>query len=299
MIYNIYKQRGETPLECIQRFARAKAELKGQKMTYLGRLDPLAEGVLLMASGEDVKRKEEFLGLDKEYDFISLFGFATDTYDILGKIMRVEKFGELLENDVRRVAMIYEGEREQKYPEYSSKMISKKKTSPLASRGPLLDQEREGAWSESLGFPSLGQGVSLGWDPSARLFETEQSEVQKVDSSCKEGGVGFSKKITVHKMQFHKLEMLNSKELFGRLLMDISRVKGDFRQHEILVLWKQYLLGGGNGNYFLGKFSAHVSSGTYIRGLVNDIGNTLGCGATTLSIKRTRAGDYNIGDSVI
>lgn len=239
MIYNLYKQRGETPLECIQRFAKANHELKGQKMTYLGRLDPLAEGVLLMASGDDVKRKEEFLGLDKEYDFVSIFGFATDSYDILGKIMRVEKLPELLENDVRRVAMIYEGEREQEYPRYSSKRIA----------SPEIVPEK--------------------------------------------------KKINIHKIQFHKLEMLNNKELFGRLLMDISKVKGDFRQHEILVLWKEYLLNGGVGNYFLGKFSAHVSSGTYIRGLVNDIGNTMGSGATTLSIKRTRVGDYKIEDSII
>ena len=80
--------------------------------------------------------------------------------------------------------------------------------------------------------------------------------------------------------------------------MDISKVNGDFRQHEILVLWKQYLFGDAGGRYFLGKFSAHVSSGTYIRGLVNDIGNTLGCGATTLSIKRNKVGDYKIEDSI-
>jgi len=247
MIYNLYKQRGETPLECIRRFAKITPELKGEKMTYLGRLDPLAEGVLLMASGEDIKRKEEFLGLDKEYDFVSIFGFATDTYDVLGKIVRVEKLKDISENEIRKVAIVYEAEREQKYPEYSSKMIAKKKN-------------------------------LTGWD-----------EV---------------KKINIYKIQFHKMEILNSKELFGRLLMDISRVRGDFRQHEILILWKEVLLGSGQlsnnkkTNYFIGRFSAHVSSGTYIRGLVNDMGNTLGCGATTLSIRRTRVGDYKIEDSI-
>lgn len=252
MIFNIYKQRGETPLECIQRFAQNSPELKGEKMTYLGRLDPLAEGVLLIASGEDVKRKEEFLGLDKEYDFVVIFGFATDTYDVLGKIVRVEKLKDLSEIDIRKVATVYEGERDQEYPKYSSKMLAKK-----ADYAPPL------------------------------------------------------KKINIYRIQFHKLETLNSKELFGRLLMDISRVKGDFRQHEVLTLWKQVLLGsdirvptpkGGKtkkeAKWFLGRFSAHVSSGTYIRSLVNYMGNTLGCGATTLSIKRTRVGDYKIESSL-
>ena len=246
MIYNLYKQRGETPLECIQRFAKNNSDLKGEKMTYLGRLDPLAEGVLLAASGEDIGKGEKLLELNKEYDFVSLFGFATDTYDVLGKILRVEKLGDLDEGEIRKVATIYEGEREQKYPAFSSKMLSKINQPPDITPP--------------------------------------------------------SKKIIVYKLQFHGLDMLNNKELFGRLLMDISRVKGDFRQHEILTLWKQILIESekkkSDIKYFLGRFSSDVSSGTYIRSLVNDIGNTLGCGATVLSIKRMRVGGYRIKDSI-
>lgn len=242
MIFNLYKNRGETPLECLQRFAKAQG-IK-DKMTYLGRLDPMAEGVLLVASGEDVKRKEEFLGLDKEYDFVSLFGFATDTYDILGKVTRVERLDNFNELDLVKVANIYEGERDQKYPLYSSKVQG---------------------WKTS---------------PSTPLLEA-----------------GEGRKITIYKIQFHKLEVFSAKELFGRLLMDISKVQGDFRQHEILVLWKELLFKAPQNKFFLAKFSAHVSSGTYIRSLVSDLGNTLGCGATTLSIKRTRVGDYKIEGS--
>lgn len=241
MIYNLYKQRGETPLECIQRFAKSKLGLRGEKMTYLGRLDPMAEGVLLMASGEDTsqEKREEFFGLDKEYDFVSLFGFATDTYDILGRIMRVEKLDEINEMDLIKIADIYQGERDQEYPKFSSPRIA---------------------------------------SPDAELEK---------------------KKIKIHQMKFHKLETLKNKELFGRLLMDISKVKGDFRQNEILVLWDQYLRKlDSSHDHFIGNFSAHVSSGTYIRSIVNDIGNTLGCGATALSIKRTRVGDFKIEDSL-
>ena len=228
-------------------------------MTYMGRLDPLAEGVLLLASGDDVKKKEEFLGLDKEYDFISIFGFATDTYVILGKVVRVEKLDKLGEVDLLKVANIYEGERDQKYPPYSSKMIAK--TLKAAESGSLRSQDASHISLQEHSLPL--------------------------------------KKITIHKIQFHGLDALNSKEFFGRLLMDISKVNGDFRQHEILVLWKEMLFKSATEDkIFLGRFSAHVSSGTYIRGLVNDMGNTLGYGATTLSIRRTRVGDYLIKDSI-
>jgi tRNA pseudouridine55 synthase len=246
MIYNLYKKRGETPLECLKRFAKILAkedsEIIGQKMTYMGRLDPLAEGVLLTASGADVKRKEEFLDLDKEYEFVALFGFATDTYDILGKVVRESNLSELEENEIRKIITVHEGEKEQKYPEYSSKMLASK----------------------------------------------NKEEVQ-------------TKKINIYKIKFHGLDTLNKKELFGRLLMDITRVNGDFRQVEILNIWKQILLETNKDDhcrYFLGRFSAEVSSGTYIRSLVNDLGQTLGCAATTLSIKRTRVGDYDIKDSI-
>ena len=87
--------------------------------------------------------------MDKEYDFISIFGFATDTYDILGKIVRVEKLQELLENDVRKVATIYEGERKQKYPLYSSKMISKKKILPKKEKKSSREQLSDRDWRES------------------------------------------------------------------------------------------------------------------------------------------------------
>ena len=49
---------------------------------------------------------------------------------------------------------------------------------------------------------------------------------------------------------------------------------------------------------FLGSFKASVSTGTYIRGIVNDLGNTLGIGACALSIKRTKLGEYTVKDSL-
>lgn len=250
MIFNLYKNRGETPLECLERFRQTNRELEKASMTYLGRLDPLAEGVLLVASEEDVKRKEEFLNLDKEYEFNVLFGFATDTYDVMGKILKAEKVLDLQEIDLIKICKIYEGKREQKYPAYSSKNIAKNR------------------------------------DEKGDILHNSLSDESAI------------KNIEIYKLNFLKLNALSTKELFGRILMDISRVRGDFRQPEILEDWKEFLMSKVPFDIFLGYFSAHVSSGTYIRSLVSDMGNTLGIPATTLSIKRTRVGDYKIEDSL-
>lgn len=45
------------------------------------------------------------------------------------------------------------------------------------------------------------------------------------------------------------------------------------------------------------KFTVEVSSGTYIRSLVHDIGQKLGCGAILTALRRTRVGDFKIEDA--
>jgi tRNA pseudouridine55 synthase len=42
------------------------------------------------------------------------------------------------------------------------------------------------------------------------------------------------------------------------------------------------------------KFTAHVSSGTYIRSLVEDIGREMGVGAYMSALRRSEVGDYSI-----
>jgi tRNA pseudouridine55 synthase len=42
------------------------------------------------------------------------------------------------------------------------------------------------------------------------------------------------------------------------------------------------------------KFRVHVSSGTYIRSLINDIGVNLGCGAYMSELRRVSIGEYEL-----
>ena len=102
-------------------------------MTYAGRLDPMARGLLLVLVGEEVKNKDKYLKLDKEYEFEILVGFATDTYDILGKIQHshiLENVGMLKleewERDIRNNLKHFRRKFTQKYPIYSSKTVKGK-----------------------------------------------------------------------------------------------------------------------------------------------------------------------------
>jgi len=137
MIFELYKKEGETPLEAIEKFRKENVRFGDQKMTYAGRLDPMAEGVLLVLVGEECKNKDEYLGLDKEYEFEILWGFQTDTYDTLGipKINKRFKHSDILES----VGMLekMKGKFRQKYPPYSSMTVKGKQLFQWAREGRL------------------------------------------------------------------------------------------------------------------------------------------------------------------
>lgn len=46
------------------------------------------------------------------------------------------------------------------------------------------------------------------------------------------------------------------------------------------------------------RFVAEVSAGTYVRSLAHDLGQALGCGAHLTELRRTRAGEFAIGNAV-
>src|SRR3989338_8981283 len=101
-LLQLYKNLGETPLECLHRFKAEHSEYIDTKMTYLGRLDPMAEGLLLVLAG-NTKDKEKYLSLDKTYEFEVLWGFESDTYDILGLVQGEGNAPQRLERKMERL----------------------------------------------------------------------------------------------------------------------------------------------------------------------------------------------------
>lgn len=123
----------------LRRFQKTRENLKNLPLTYAGRLDPMAEGLLLILAGEECKKKDEYLRLSKQYEFEILMGFQTDTYDILGLLSGSQELEESqalsLQKTLQRKRGEYLGEREEVYPLYSSKPVRGK---------PLFMYAREG-----------------------------------------------------------------------------------------------------------------------------------------------------------
>src|SRR3989344_5566750 len=83
-VISLYKPVGKTPLQCIRAFQSKFPEYKNVTLSYAGRLDPMAEGLLLILVAAENEKRSIYQDMDKTYDFTVLFGITTDSYDLLG-----------------------------------------------------------------------------------------------------------------------------------------------------------------------------------------------------------------------
>lgn len=134
----IYKKKGETPLQALSRLRKEREELVNETLSYAGRLDPLAEGLMLVLIGEENKNREKYLGLDKTYTVEILCGVSTDTHDLLGLVTEVESKEVTLEKFTESVKLFL-GKFTQKYPAFSSKTVGGVQLHELSRKGEVVD----------------------------------------------------------------------------------------------------------------------------------------------------------------
>ncbi len=262
MLIQAYKERGETPLDVLKRLKNENPEYQYVPMTYAGRLDPMAEGLMLVLTGDDCMKKDEYTNLSKEYEVTILFGFATDTYDLLGvakdqswNSQIVRRVGAPVERVKRQqfensklglseILKKFAGKIDQKYPPYSSRTVNGK---------PLFQWAREGRLDE-ITIPS---------------HEVYISNIELIEES----------KITKTKLAKYIKE-------------NIGKIKGDFRQEEILEKWNEVLQNSTEEEFVCIKLKIACSSGTYVRVVAHELGESVGTQALAMHIKRTKIGEY-------
>ena len=120
----IYKPIGLSPLEHINKL-KSNEKIKSKKVSYAGRLDPMAHGLMIYLLEEECKLQENYINLNKTYKFKLAFGISTDTYDILGRINNISDILPTI-NDIELNTKSFIGESYQKYPPFSSIKVDKK-----------------------------------------------------------------------------------------------------------------------------------------------------------------------------
>ncbi len=129
-VFPFWKNSGETLAVMLRRFREEHNFSADDKLTYAGRLDPMAEGIVPILSGIARFHKDHLLNASKTYEVVILLGLSTDTGDMLGLLTnntleehRFERIkDELIKNTIEQLRSLTE----LVYPHYSSRPVDGK-----------------------------------------------------------------------------------------------------------------------------------------------------------------------------
>lgn len=137
-IFPFWKLPGETLAVMLERFRQEKNLSTEEKLTYAGRLDPMAEGIVPILVGDARFQKDTLLGLEKVYELTVLLGASTDSADMLGMVKRSESV-VLEEDHIQRVVRNLVSIKELPYPMYSSRPVEGKPLFMHARAGNMVE----------------------------------------------------------------------------------------------------------------------------------------------------------------
>jgi len=327
-VFLLYKPLGWTPLETIKKFKQA--HLPGHesiKMSYAGRLDPLAHGLLVILSEDACKEQCRYLASTKEYVFHVLFGLQTDTYDLLGVPTKSSRFSLLqtkseyseksIESDcdhssfplslsdfmqlVKTHANQLLGRRKQFYPPYSSARVKGR---------PLFYWAREGKLSE-IDIPS--NEIEIFSSDVINVYSISLSElkqfVQERLEKVRSGEFRQSLIMEYWKQLFETFYPRTQNNRYEQPSVSTSttpqhRMKEGYSEYDVEHKHPIPLMetNGYQENYSfpVAVMRCCVSRGTYVRSICNELGIRTELGAVSLDICRTKVGDqFKVEDAII
>lgn len=131
--FGIWKEKGVSSFKALGAIRRAN---KGERVGHAGTLDPLAEGILVVAVGRDATRKlHEAVGADKEYVATVRFGATSVTDDNEGPITENKKAKEFTREALEAEIAKQVGEIKQVPPVFSAVHVGGQRSYDLARAG--------------------------------------------------------------------------------------------------------------------------------------------------------------------
>ncbi len=92
-LLNFYKPKGITSNKILQKI---KNIFKPKKIGFIGTLDPISSGILLICFGKTNKLFKFIIKEKKTYIVTSILGIKTNTYDSYGYITKINKNKKLI-----------------------------------------------------------------------------------------------------------------------------------------------------------------------------------------------------------
>lgn len=117
-LLNVHKPAGPTSHDIVAAVRRGTGV---RRVGHAGTLDPLAQGVLVLALGQATRLLEYLAGSNKQYDARLQLGVETDTYDAEGEVLRREDVpATLTAEEVAAALASFRGDIQQVPPAYSA-----------------------------------------------------------------------------------------------------------------------------------------------------------------------------------
>jgi tRNA pseudouridine55 synthase len=135
-IFGVYKPKGPTSFDVVARIRRITGI---KKVGHAGTLDPLAEGVLVVAIGAATKKLQEVVAKEKEYEAIIRLGVTSTTDDEEGEKHELPIPNIPISNKIQKVLEKFVGTISQVPPAYSAVKIKGKAAYTYARRGKEIE----------------------------------------------------------------------------------------------------------------------------------------------------------------
>jgi tRNA pseudouridine synthase B len=121
MFYKLYKEKGISSFNAIKKFAK---ENNIKKIGHCGTLDPLAEGLLVVASNDDTKMLEYIFSANKEYIVEAKLHYFSESYDEGEEIIKLQNSKKVTKEELLETLNIIKNIKEQIPPKFSAKKIN-------------------------------------------------------------------------------------------------------------------------------------------------------------------------------
>ncbi len=281
----VYKKLGATPLEALEALRVDRPDLAHELMTYAGRLDPMAEGVLLVLTGEDRYRAKEFQQLDKTYRATFLLGFSSDTGDVLGMVG--SEMGRMGTDEVDKGSKGSEGSLGSRRGTgdgcHFDRQVAGLEGDAQATEG----SPHEGHFEERIREILVGNHeIPL---PAYSSYKVKGKPLHYWAKSGRLAEIEIPRRVMrVHAVRNVSLSRISYADLFQEIASRIALVQGDFRQEEILLRWRDVLRE--EKHAVLVHCELDVSSGTYVRSLAKCIEENFHIPTLLFRLFRSRVG---------
>lgn len=282
----------------------------------------MATGVLIMGVGKGTKQLQEFLECTKTYEATILFGAATDTYDVLGKVLRRAGYGHITRQSVEKALEKFKGKIMQRPPIYSALRVQGKRLYEYAREGKNVPKEIEERPVEvkELEIVEWMEGS----DHKFHLPEEEaEDEAKDLAEEVLHLGEAAAKTVDAARDQSSANDIASAQIKRKRSLDDNASVvpnKKSELQHDKV---SQTLVSKGLQSpdcrpddsavdiHSQQKWPAPaedppavklrmtVTSGFYVRSLSHDLGEAMGSLACMCALVRTRQGGFELGKNVL